>query len=68
MSNLPIDVPKFQNENGSIVMGIVRSLEYDDLKPFLTTLHSTGYAGGVTFFVMTYLPIREIYFHQWGFT
>ena len=50
MSNLPNDVPTFQNENGSIIMGIVRSLEYDDLKPFLATLHSTGYAGGVTFF------------------
>ncbi|MEY3688486.1 MAG: hypothetical protein RIT37_48 [Bacteroidota bacterium] len=50
MSTEQTQYPKFMNEDGSIVMGIVRSLEYDDLKPFLSTLHSTGYAGSVGFF------------------
>jgi len=50
MSTLHNQYPRFKNEDGSIVMGIVRSLEYDDIKPFLSTLHSTGYAGSVGFF------------------
>lgn len=47
---MSVTLPVFKNDNGSIVMGIVRSLEYEDLAPFLTTLHSTGYAGSVMFF------------------
>ncbi|MFN4768056.1 MAG: hypothetical protein ACK5F4_02595 [Ignavibacteria bacterium] len=43
-------LPSFKNENGSLIMGIVRSLEYEHLSPFLSTLHATGYSGGLAFF------------------
>lgn len=43
-------LPSFKDENGSLIMGIVRSLEYEHLRPFLTTLHATGYSGGLAFF------------------
>jgi hypothetical protein len=50
MMTANLHTPLFKNESGAMIMGIVRSLEYEDLMPFLTTLHSTNYAGGVTFF------------------
>ena len=43
-------LPRFKDENGSLIMGITRSLEYEHLQPFLRTLHATGYAGGLAFF------------------
>ena len=59
-------VPVFKNDNGSIVMGIVRSLEYEDLAPFLTTLHSTGYAGSVMFFCDDITPRTTKIFSSMG--
>ena len=64
--SMNMNVPVFKNDNGSIVMGIVRSLEYEDLAPFLTTLHSTGYAGSVMFFCDDITPRSVKIFSSMG--
>ena len=43
-------LPSFHNENGNIILGIVRTLEYEQLSDFLLTLHHTQYRGSVGFF------------------
>ena len=50
MNSKSVSIEPFKNENGNIVMGIVRTLEYEDIHPFLSTLHATKYEGGVTLF------------------
>jgi len=45
-------LPTFQNEvHGNIILGIVRTLEFDQVSNFLLTLHKTGYTGTVGFFL-----------------
>lgn len=44
-------LPTFHNEvHGNIILGIVRTLEFDQVSNFLLTLHKTGYTGTVGFF------------------
>jgi hypothetical protein len=61
-----LSLPSFKDENGSLIMGIVRSLEYEQLKPFLQTLHSTGYAGGIAFFCDDISPSTRSKFSSSG--
>lgn len=61
-------LPTFHNEvHGNIILGIVRTLEFDQVSNFLLTLHKTGYTGTVGFFVMIYLKILYINFRRWEF-
>ena len=64
--NESIALPSFKDENGSLIMGIVRSLQYEHLKPFLHTLHSTGYAGGLVFFCDDIHPSTRSAFSSMG--
>jgi hypothetical protein len=60
------DLPTFKNENGCLIMGIVRSLQYEHLHPFLHTLHCTGYAGGLVFFCDDIHPSTRNAFSSMG--